>query len=120
MVKVFLTSRLSILFVIASLLSGVLALLVTPREEEPKIVVPVADILVNAPGATAEEVEKLAAKPLESFLWEIDGVEFVYTFSRPGMAVAITLAVTLLGDLIVGSTHEIRPSLVVPRICAAR
>ena len=86
-VKVFLTSRLSILFVIASLLSGGLALLVTPREEEPQIVVPVADILVNAPGATAEEVEKLAAKPLESLLWEIDGVEDVYTFSRPGMAV---------------------------------
>jgi len=87
-VKVFLTSRLSILFVIASLLSGALALLVTPREEEPQIVVPVADILVNAPGATAEEVEKLVAKPLESLLWEIDGVEYVYTFSRPGMAVA--------------------------------
>jgi multidrug efflux pump subunit AcrB len=83
-VKVFLTSRLSILFVIASLLSGALALLVTPREEEPQIVVPVADILVNAPGATAEEVEKLVAKPLESLLWEIDGVEYVYTFSRPG------------------------------------
>ncbi|MGW8320236.1 MAG: efflux RND transporter permease subunit [Thermodesulfobacteriota bacterium] len=87
-VKVFLTSRLSILFVIASLLSGALALILTPREEEPQIVVPVADILVNAPGATAEEVEKLVAKPLESLLWEIDGVEYVYTFSRPGMAVA--------------------------------
>ena len=80
-VKIFLTSRLSILFVIASLLCGALALLVTPREEEPQIVVPVADILVNAPGATAEEVEKLVATPLETLLWEIDGVEFVYTFS---------------------------------------
>jgi multidrug efflux pump subunit AcrB len=87
-VKVFLTSKLSILFVIASLLSGALALLVTPREEEPQIVVPVADIMVSAPGAKAEEVEKLVAKPLESLLWEIDGVEYVYSFSRPGMAVA--------------------------------
>ena len=86
-VKVFLTSRLSVLFMIASLLSGVLALLVTPREEEPQIEVPVADILVSAPGATAAEVEKLAAKPLESLLWEIDGVEYVYSVSRPGMAV---------------------------------
>lgn len=87
-VKVFLTSRLSVLFMIASLLSGVLALLVTPREEEPQIEVPVADILVTAPGATAAEVEKLAAKPLESLLWEIDGVEYVYSVSRPGMAIA--------------------------------
>lgn len=86
-VKVFLTSRLSVLFMIASLLSGVLALLVTPREEEPQIEVPVADILVTAPGATAAEVEKLAAKPLESLLWEIDGVEYVYSVSRPGMAI---------------------------------
>jgi len=87
-VKVFLTSRLSILFIIASLLGGLFALRVTPREEEPQIVVPVADIVVSAPGATAAEVEKLAAKPLENLLWEIDGVEDVYTFSRPGLAVA--------------------------------
>ena len=86
-VRIFLTSKLSILFIIASLLSGLLALLVTPREEEPQIEVPVADILVSAPGATAEEVEKLVAKPLETILWEIDGVEYVYSFSRSGMAV---------------------------------
>ena len=87
-VKIFLTSKLSVLFVIAALLSGLFALLVTPREEEPQIVVPVADILVSAPGATVGEVEKLVAKPLENLLWEIDGVEDVYTFSKPGMAVA--------------------------------
>jgi len=87
-VKVFLTSQLSVLFLIASLLGGLFALLVTPREEEPQIVVPVADILVEAPGATAAEVEKLVATPLENLLWEIDGVEDVYTFSRPGQAVA--------------------------------
>lgn len=87
-VKVFLTSRLSVLFMIASLLSGAVALLVTPREEEPQIVVPVADIMVKAPGATAAEVARLVAKPLENLLWEIDGVEYVYTFSRPGMCVA--------------------------------
>ncbi len=87
-VKVFLTSKLSVLFIIASLLGGAVALLVTPREEEPQIVVPVADIMVRAPGAVASEVERLVAKPLENLLWEIDGVEYVYTFSRPGMCVA--------------------------------
>ena len=86
-VRVFITSKLSILFLIASLLAGALALLVTPREEEPQIVVPFADVFVNFPGASAEEVEKLVATPLEAKLWEIDGVEYVYSMSRPGEAV---------------------------------
>ncbi len=87
-VKAFLTSKLSILLMLAALLSGAVALLVTPREEDPQIVVPVADILVSVPGVTAGEVEKLVARSLENLLWEIDGVEYVYTFSRPGMVVA--------------------------------
>ncbi len=83
----FITSKLSILFLIASLLAGGLALLVTPREEEPQIVVPFADVFVNFPGASAEETEQLVATPLETKLWEIDGVEYVYSMSRPGQAV---------------------------------
>src|SRR5574340_716489 len=86
-VRVFITSKLSILFLIASLLAGALALLITPREEEPQIVVPFADVFVRMPGASAEEVEKLVATPLEAKLWEIDGVEYVYSMSRPGEAV---------------------------------
>jgi multidrug efflux pump subunit AcrB len=86
-VEVFITSKLSILFLIASLLAGALALLVTPREEEPQIVVPFADVFVNFPGAAAEETENLVATPLEEKLWEIDGVEYVYSMSRPGQAV---------------------------------
>src|SRR5574337_554151 len=82
-VEVFITSKLSILFLIASLLAGALALLVTPREEEPQIVVPFADVFVNFPGASAEETEKLVATPLETKLWEIDGVEYVYSMSHP-------------------------------------
>jgi multidrug efflux pump subunit AcrB len=86
-VEVFITSKLSVLFLIASLLAGALALLVTPREEEPQIVVPFADVFVNFPGASAEETENLVATPLEQKLWEIDGVEYVYSMSRPGQAV---------------------------------
>ncbi len=89
-VRVFITSKLSLLLLIASLLAGVAALLLTPREEEPQIVVPVADVFVRMPGASAEEVEKLAATPLESKLREIDGVEYVYSASREGEA-AITV-----------------------------
>ncbi|HUL13130.1 MAG TPA: efflux RND transporter permease subunit [Methylococcaceae bacterium] len=85
-VRVFITSKLSLLLLIASLLAGMAALLLTPREEEPQIVVPVADVFVRVPGASAEEVEKLVATPLESKLREVDGVEYVYSASREGEA----------------------------------
>jgi multidrug efflux pump subunit AcrB len=83
-VEVFITSRLSLLLLIVSLLAGLAALTLTPREEEPQIVVPLADIFIDVPGAGAEEVEKLAATPLEMLLREVDGVEYVYSASRPG------------------------------------
>jgi multidrug efflux pump subunit AcrB len=83
----FLTSQLSIILIILSLCLGVAAILVTPREEDPQIVVPLADIYVSAPGASAEEVEKLVATPLERLLWQIDGVEYVYSMSSQDMAV---------------------------------
>ncbi len=82
----FLTSNLSIILLIASLLAGAIALLVTPREEDPQIVVPMADVLIQMPGASAAEVENLVTINLEKKLWEIDGVEHVYSISRPGSA----------------------------------
>ena len=63
-VEVFITSKLSLLLLIASFLAGFAALVLTPREEEPQIVVPVADVLISVPGASAEEVEKLVSTPL--------------------------------------------------------
>ncbi|HEJ83850.1 MAG TPA: efflux RND transporter permease subunit [Desulfobacteraceae bacterium] len=86
-VELFITSKLSIIFIILAMAMGVAAVWVTPREEEPQIVVPLADVFVEAPGASAEEVEKLVATPLERLLWQIDGVEYVYSISRRGMAV---------------------------------
>ena len=86
-VEIFITSKLSILLLIASLIAGAIALVATPREEEPQIVVPFADVFVQFPGASAEETENLVATPLEARLWEIDGVETVYSMSRPGEAV---------------------------------
>ncbi len=87
-VKLFIESRLSPLILIGSLLMGAAALLLTPREEEPQIVVPVMDVFVEAPGASVDEVEKLVATPLEQKLWEIPGVEYVYSMSMPGRAIA--------------------------------
>ncbi len=86
-VELFITSKLSVLFIIFAMAMGAAAVLMTPREEEPQIVVPLADVYVNAPGASAEEVEKLVATPLERLLWQIDGVEYVYSVSRRDMAI---------------------------------
>jgi len=86
-VEIFTTSQLSILFLIISLLAGAAALLLTPREEDPQIVVPVMDVMIQYPGASSEEVEKLAATPLEVLLKQIEGVEYVYSISKPGAAV---------------------------------
>ncbi|OIQ49757.1 Efflux pump membrane transporter BepE [Pseudodesulfovibrio hydrargyri] len=80
-VRYFLTSQMSIILALASLMVGAAAIMVTPREEEPQIVVPMADVLVQVPGASAEEVEKLVTTPLERLLWQIDGVEYVYSIS---------------------------------------
>jgi len=86
-VQIFTTSQLSVLFLITSLLAGATALILTPREEDPQIVVPVMDVLIEYPGASSEEVEKLAVTPLEVLLKQIEGVEYVYSVSRPGAAV---------------------------------
>ncbi|MFT4588343.1 MAG: multidrug efflux pump subunit AcrB [Candidatus Binatia bacterium] len=86
-VEKFLKGQLSIILIIGALVLGAAAIFLTPREEEPQIVVPLADIYVQFPGAGAEEVEKLVATPLERLLWQIDGVEFVYSVSRRDMAV---------------------------------
>jgi hypothetical protein len=66
---------------------GAAALLLTPREEEPQIVVPLADVMVMYPGGSAQEVEQLVSSLLERMLYQIDGVEYVYSMSRPGLAV---------------------------------
>lgn len=89
-VRFFLTSQMSVILAMAAILMGVAAILVTPREEEPQIVVPMADVMVQVPGASAAEVEKLVTTPLERLLWQIDGVEYVYSISRKDMT-AVTV-----------------------------
>jgi multidrug efflux pump subunit AcrB len=82
-------SRLTPLAVLASLLLGVLAVVLLPREEEPQIKVPMVDVLVAMPGATAHEVENRVTRPMEKLLWEIPGVEYLYSTSSPGSALVI-------------------------------
>ncbi|HUD42310.1 MAG TPA: efflux RND transporter permease subunit [Dokdonella sp.] len=72
---------------LAGLLLGALAVLTTPREEEPQIDVTMANVFVPFAGASARDVEQLVSTPLEQKLAEIEGVKHVYSISRPGMAV---------------------------------
>ncbi len=72
---------------IMGLLLGLLAVMITPREEEPQIDVTMANVIVPFNGASARDVEQLVASPLEQKLSEIEGVKHVYSISRPGMAV---------------------------------
>ena len=87
LVRVFLESNLSIILILLSLIIGFAALWITPREEDPQIVVPLADVFVEFPGHSAAEVEQLVATPLERMLYQIDGVEYVYSMSRDDAAI---------------------------------
>jgi multidrug efflux pump subunit AcrB len=85
----FIDSKLTPLIIVASILLGVGAVLLLPREEEPQIIVPMIDVFVQMPGASAKEVEERVTKPMEKLLWEIPGVEYIYSTSAPGYTLAI-------------------------------
>jgi multidrug efflux pump subunit AcrB len=80
----FLHSRLTPLITLASLAAGALALIGTPREEEPQISVPMIDVIAALPGASPAEVENLLTRPIEQRMWEIPAVEHVYATAGEG------------------------------------
>ena len=83
------SSKLTPLLICAALLIGAFAVWKLPREEEPQIIVPMIDVFVQMPGASAHEVEERVTKPMEKLLWEIPGVEYIYSTSSPGTSMAI-------------------------------
>ncbi|MFA7382215.1 MAG: efflux RND transporter permease subunit [Desulfurivibrionaceae bacterium] len=87
--SVFIASRLTPILIIASLLLGVVSVVMLPREEEPQIKVPMIDIMVAMPGATPKEVEERVSIPMEKLLYEIPGVEYIYSTSMPGQSLLI-------------------------------
>jgi multidrug efflux pump subunit AcrB len=87
--QAWINSKLTPLVIAASLLIGAFSVWRLPREEEPQIIVPMIDIFVGMPGASAREVEERITKPMEKLLWEIPGVEYVYSTSMPNQAMAI-------------------------------
>ncbi len=84
--KAFLHSKLTPLITLASLAVGVIAIALTPREEEPQISVPMIDVMVGLPGAGPEEVENRLVRPIERAMWEIPGVDYVYSTADEGQA----------------------------------
>jgi multidrug efflux pump subunit AcrB len=82
-------SKLTPLVIAGSILMGAFAVWKLPREEEPQIIVPMVDVGVAMPGATAREVEERVTKPMEKLLWEVPGVEYIYSTSSPGQSLAI-------------------------------
>jgi multidrug efflux pump subunit AcrB len=87
--RAFIDSKLTPLIVITAVLLGLAAIMLLPREEEPQIKVPMVDVMVNMAGSTAKEVEERATRPMEKLLWEIAGVEYIYSTSRDSESLVI-------------------------------
>ena len=85
----FIDSKLTPLVVIASVLLGAAAVVLLPREEEPQIKVPMIDVMVAMPGSSAKEIEERATRPMEKLLWEVPGVEYLYSTSRDSESLVI-------------------------------
>ena len=82
--KFFIKSKLTPILGFTAILLGIFAVITTPKEEEPQIVVPMIDILVPFPGGESKEINQLVVKPLEKLMWEIPGVEYVYSYAGEG------------------------------------
>lgn len=87
--RAFVDSKITPLIVVASILLGIFSVLSTPREEEPQIKVPMFDVFVAMPGASAKEVEQRVTIPMEKKLWEIPGVEYIYSTASEGMNMTV-------------------------------
>ncbi|MEJ2470543.1 MAG: efflux RND transporter permease subunit [Desulfuromonadales bacterium] len=85
----FVNSKLTPLAIIASLLLGIMAVVMLPREEEPQIKVPMIDVMASMPGATPAEVEQRVTVPMEKLLYEVPGVEYIYSTSMAGQSLLI-------------------------------
>lgn len=81
--KIFVNSKLTPVIAISSILIGIGAVILTPKEEEPQITVPMIDILTPAPGFESKETERKVTEPIERALWGLEGVEYVYSASQP-------------------------------------
>jgi multidrug efflux pump subunit AcrB len=87
--SVFINSKLTILLMVAMMVIGVYSSFLIPREEEPQIIVPMADIMIGYPGASPAEMESRVVKPLEKIISNIKGVEHIHSMAMNGQAVMV-------------------------------
>ncbi len=87
--KYFINSRLTLLIVVFSMLLGLMSINKLPREEEPQIKVPMIDVLVSMAGATPAEIEQQVTIPMEKLLYELPGVEYIYSTSMAGQSLLV-------------------------------
>lgn len=80
----FMDSKLTPLLLVSSLVIGAVTLSTMASEEEPQIIVPLADIYLPMPGAEPEEIENRVLVPLENVISGIEGVEYVYSHAESG------------------------------------
>lgn len=85
----FIDSKLSILLMVALMIVGLYSTTLIPREEEPQIIVPMADVMVGYPGASPQEVENRVIEPLERIISNIKGVEHIHAMAMDGQAMII-------------------------------
>ncbi|OGS70206.1 MAG: multidrug transporter AcrB [Flavobacteria bacterium RIFCSPLOWO2_12_FULL_35_11] len=87
--NIFINSKLTILLMVALMAIGIYSSFLIPREEEPQIIVPMADVLVGYPGASPTEVESRVVKPLEKIISDIKGVQHVHSIAMNGQSMMI-------------------------------
>src|SRR4051794_17424201 len=123
MAATFIHSKLTPLFILTSMALGALAVVALPREEEPQIVVPMVDVFVGMPGATPADVEQRVTRPIEQWLWEVPGVEYVYSTSSPGQSMVVVrfkvdepqeAALVRLNQKLAANADRIPPGVVGP------
>jgi multidrug efflux pump subunit AcrB len=119
------SSKLTPLVIGASIAVGGLAVFALPREEEPQIVVPIVDVFVQMPGASPADVEQRLTRPLERLLWEIPGVEYLYSTSSPGQSLVVVRfnvgeredsAIVRLNQKLAANADRIPPGVVGPLV----
>ena len=94
----FLQSKLTPLLMAATLAVGLWTVVNMASEEEPQIIVPLADLYLPLPGATPQEVENRVLIPLESVLSGIEGVEYVYSHAQPGFGLVSGYSTSVLAS----------------------
>src|SRR6188474_1043276 len=125
MAEAFIQSKLTPLFILTSMALGALAVVALPREEEPQIIVPMVDVFAGMPGATPADVEQRVTRPIEQMLWEVSGVEYVYSTSSPGQSMVVVrfkvnepqeAALVRLNQKLAANADRIPPGVIGPLV----